>query len=62
MIGEELFLEASKFLFWIGGLLGGGGRFLEETRGIEEEDKVDYVDMISYSYEHHDPTVGAKLF
>ena len=44
------------------GPLGGGGRFIEEIGGIEEKDNVDCVDMIFEDNEHHEPTLGVKLF
>lgn len=36
--------------------------FFEETRGVEEDYRIGCVNMIFKHYEHHDPTLGAKLF
>lgn len=46
VLGEVLFLDISKVLFWLGGSLRGAGRLLDEVGGIEEEDTTGYIDMI----------------
>ena len=42
---REVFFFGASAIF-VGAPLGGGGRFLEEIGGMEEEDKVGWVDII----------------